>query len=360
MKKCLFRSALFLLPFLLAIGFELFVLPIDFFTFRVWEAVVVKKYRRFFPGHFYPNMEIAKIEEGDLAPHTRFAIKKKVRWTTDRYGYRKRNTDLQGHQIVIIGESNIAGSSLTQEEILSEVLEDQLKVSVYPYAPVGSINSFLKEERFLNHPPDIIIFARIERELLDLDSLKAIRGKKLFPKLGRQIEENRVIQFLGFYLDRVSKMIMLHSLRASLRRKISPPDQWGPEPLFSNYGPIFFILGRQANEDVSQEKLDKTVQIVRSYKDAVDKRGIRFIFLPIPNKENIFYECLGTKRPVFLEQLISELKRYGVETVDTQKAFERASQKEKVLLYHTDDTHWNGNAVQLAADLIKELIGRKK
>lgn len=359
MRKFLFKSNLFLLPFFLALCLELFILPIDFFTFRVWEAIVVRKYRNLFPGHFYPNMEITKIEEGDLAPRTRFAIKKKVRWVTDRYGYRKRNTDLQKHEIVIIGESNIAGSSLTQEDILSEVLEDQLKVSVYPYAPVGGINTFLKDKRFIENSPDIVIFARIERELLDLDSLKPIREKKLFPKLKRQIQKNRMIQSLGIHLDRVSKMIMLHYFRASLRRSIPTPKHFGPKPISSQYGPIFFIQGRRANEDVSQEKLDKAIQIIKSYNNAVKSRGIRFIFLPIPNKENIFYEHLQTKRPVFLEQLISELKSHGIETIDTQKAFEEAFRKNQVLLYHTDDTHWNGNAVRIAADLLIKVIEEK-
>lgn len=141
---------------------------------------------------------------------------------------------------------------------------------------------------------------------------------------------------------------------------MSTPDPSGPEPLSSPYGPMFFMQGRWANQDVSQEKLDRAIQVIRSYRGVAESRGIRFIFLPIPNKENIFYECLGTRRPVFLEQLISQLKRHGVETVDTQRAFERASQKEKVLLYHTDDTHWNGNAVRITAGLIKELIQKKK
>jgi alginate O-acetyltransferase complex protein AlgJ len=360
MRKFLIRSTLFLLPFGLAISVELFILPIDFFTFRVWEAIVVRKYRNLFPGHFYPNVEIIKVEEGDLAPHTRFAVKKKVRWITDRYGYRKRDTDRQKHKIVIIGDSNIAGSSLTQEEIFSEVLEGQLRVNVYPYAPVGGINSFLKDERFIEHSPDIVIFARIERELLDLDTLKPIKVKNPFSKLKQQFQENRVIQSLAIQLDRVSKMIMLHYFRTSLRRGISNPKHLGPEPIFSEYGPIFFLQGRGANEEVSKEKLDKIIQIIRSYNEVVRSRGIRFIFLPIPNKENIFYKCLETMKPVFLEQLISELKRYGVETVDTQRAFDVAFQKNHVLLYHTDDTHWNENAVRITADLINELIESKK
>ena len=47
MKKFFFKSILFLVPFFVVIGIELFVLPIDFFTFRVWEALVVKKFRTF-------------------------------------------------------------------------------------------------------------------------------------------------------------------------------------------------------------------------------------------------------------------------------------------------------------------------
>ncbi len=359
MKKFALKFVLFLFPFLAAIGIELFILPIDIFTFRVWEAIVVMKYRKMFPGVLYPNMEIMKIEEGDLAAHTRFAVKKKVKWITDRYGYRKQNTDLQNHKIVIIGESNIAGSGLTQEEILSEVLENQLKVSVYPYAPVGGISSFLKDDRFIENPPDIVVFARIEREILELSSLKPIKENKLSSRFKRQIQQNRLIQSVAIRLDRFSKRIMLHYFRACLRRGISGPEYIGSGPVSSPYGPIFFIQGGKANEDVPKEKLNKAIQVIKSYNDAVKRRGIRFIFLPIPNKENIFYGYLRTKRPFFLEQLISELKGHGVETIDTQEAFEEAFQKSQVLLYHTDDTHWNGNAVRIAADLLAKVIDEK-
>jgi hypothetical protein len=58
--------------------------------------------------------------------------------------------------------------------------------------------------------------------------------------------------------------------------------------------------------------------------------------------------------------LISELRGLGIETIDTQKAFDEVHQRGKILLYHTDDTHWNGNGVKIAADLIKEMVERKK
>jgi hypothetical protein len=369
MKKFVLKSTLFLIPFLAAIGIELFVLPIDSFTFRVWEALVIRKYRNILPGEFYPNMEVTKIEEGDMAHHTRFTYKRKVKWVTDRYGYRKQNTNRNKHEVVIIGDSNIAGSGLTQEDILSEVLEKRLKVSVYPISP-ASIDTFLKERRFENAPPDIVIIASVERFIFYLDPFK-VSSKKVPTGFKKKIREvryrfkdqmrgNWLIQSVGISLDRIYKANMLQYLRASLRRIGSSHSETIPSnTVSSKYGPVFFFLGADANKDVPKDRLDKVVEVIKTYDELFRSKGIRFIFLPIPEKENIFHESLHTKRPVFLEQLISTLIDLGIETVDTQTAFDDAFRK-GVLLYHTNDTHWNENAVRITADLIKESIERKK
>jgi hypothetical protein len=370
MKKFLAKSTLFLLPFALTIGTELFILPIDFFTFRVWEALVIRKFRNILPGEFYPNMEITKIEEGDLAHHTKFTYKRKVKWITDRYGYRKQDTNRVKNEVVVIGDSNIAGSGLTQEDILSEVLERKLKVGVYPISP-GSLGSFLKERRFKKDPPDIVIISSVERFIFYLPPLKDT-SKKISSKLRSQIREigyrlrnqisgNRLIQCVGVYLDRIYKANMLQYMRASLRRMIESSDSQtiNPDRFSSKYGPVFFLQGADANKDVSKDQFDKAVQIIKTYDQLLRSKGIRFIFLPIPEKENLYHEALHTKKPVFLEQLIPTLKNLGIETVDTQTAFDDAFQK-GVLLYHTDGTHWSENAVKITADLIKDLIEKKE
>jgi hypothetical protein len=369
MKKLAFKSVLFLIPFLTAIGIELFVLPIDFFTFRVWEALVIRKFRNILPGKFYSNMEIIKIEEGDLVHHTKFTYKRKVKWYTDQYGYRKQNTHRRKNEVVIIGDSNIAGSGLTQEDILSEVLEKKLRVSVYPISP-ASIDTFLKERRFQKDPPDIVIISSVERFVFYLPPVK-VTSKKTSMKVKTQIREikyglrnqlrgNRFIQYVGVTLDRIYKANMLQYLRASLRRGLGSHSEADPSgSVSSKYGPVFFLQGADANKDVPKDQFDKAVQVIKTYDELLRSKGIRFIFLPIPEKENIYHESLHTKRPVFLEQLISTLKHLGIETVDTQKAFEDAFKK-GVLLYHTNDTHWNENAVRITADLINELIESKK
>jgi len=369
MRTFLAKSTLFLLPFVLAIGIELFVLPIDFFTFRVWEALVIREFHNILPGKFYSNMEISKIEEGDLAHHTKFTYKRKVSWFTDRYGYRKQNTNRNKHEVVIIGDSNIAGSGLTQEDILSEVLEKKLKVSVYPISP-ASLDTFLKERRFQNDPPDIVIIASVERFIFYLNPFKVSSNKvstgfrkqikEMSYRFKNQMRENWLIQSVGVCLDRFYKANMLQYLRATLRRMGSSHSQAiYPNRFSSKYGPVFFLQGEDANKDVPKDQFDKAVQVIKAYDGLLRSKGIRFIFLPIPEKENIYYETLQTKGPVFLEQLISTLKNLGIETVDTQKAFEDAFRK-GVLLYHTNDTHWNENAVKITAGLIKELIEKKR
>lgn len=355
MKKFLFRLFLFLVPFLAALWLELFILPIDFFTFRVWEAAVVKEYRRLLPGPFYPNLEITKLEDRDLAHHTEFAEKRKVTWMLDPFGYRKQETGRRYHPIVVVGDSNVAGSGLTQEEMFSEVLEKKLQVSTYPFSP-GSINGFLSDKRFLRAPPKIVILGSIEREITNLRPPRKLKksSSRLQDWLRTWIVENRSVQSLGILLDRFYKMNMLYYWRASLRRLIRP-RRTRFETVPSPDGPVFFLQGARANEVVPKDQFQKAVLTIKGYREVLASRGIRFIFLPIPNKETIYYEALRSKRPAFLTELMAELKKMGIEAVDTQTAFEEAFLK-KSIPYRAGDTHWNENGVRLAADLVKRLI----
>lgn len=362
MKRFFLKSLLFLSPFLVMVGIELFVLPIDFFTFRVWEALLIKEFRSILPGRFYPRIEITKLETGgDLAHHTPFAIPKKVKWMTDRYGYRKKDSEGMKPQVVIIGDSNIAGHGLTQEEMLSEVLEDQLKISVYSYAPAG-FNTFLKDLRFKKDPPKVVIVSIIERDIFNLTFPKLPRKKEGLLSLYEwwdkiNFKQIRWVQYAGVLLDRLSKMNMLNYAWARIGNRGVRDFHYFP----SKFGPMFFVQGEAANKGVSKEHFHKAIKTIEAYDQVLKKKGIRFIFLPIPNKENIYHEYLpNSRRPIFLEKLIQELRSRKIETVDTQRAFEEEYQNYSTLLYFLDDSHWNPKGVQLAADFTIKLIEKNE
>jgi hypothetical protein len=360
MKRFFLKLLFFSFPFLLLIGIELIVLPIDFFTFRAWEAIMVMKFHSILSGQFYPYIDITKIEKGgDLDPHSPFAVPKRAKWITDRYGYRKKDLEGLKPQVVVVGDSNIIGAGMSQEEIFSEVLEEELKVPVYPYAAAG-LNSFLRELRFRKDPPRIVIVSSIERDILDLRFPKESKKRETFSAfyewrdLVRQI---RWIQSAGVLLDRLYKMNMLRFVRSRMGNRTVRENHPFPSP----FGPIYFVQGEEANRPVSREQLEKAVNTIEAYHQILTKRGIRFIFLPIPNKENIYHDYLpNPRRPVFLEQLIKELRNRNIETVDTQKAFEEEYRKHSALLFFLDDTHWNPRGVQLAADLTAQLIEKKE
>lgn len=359
MKRFVLKSLLFLSPFLLIIGVELLILPEDFFTFRAWEAISIRKPRWILPGHFYPRMEITKLEtRGDLAGDTPFAIPKKVKWMTDRYGFRKKDLEGIKPQVVIIGDSNIAGQGLTQEEMLSEVLEGQLKVPVYPYAPAG-INAFLKDLRFEEDPPRVVIVSYIERDILNMPFPKLSQRRKrfhLFYEWRDRLTQIRWIQAAGILLDRLFKMNMLNHIRASIGNKAFMEFYHFP----SKFGPMLFLQGEAANQEIPSERFHDAVETIEAYNEILRKRNIRFIFLPIPNKENIYHDFLpDRRRPVFLERLIRELKKRKIETVDTQKAFEDEYRKNSALLFFLDDSHWNPCGVRLTADRTARLIEGK-
>lgn len=310
-------------------------------------------------------MEVTKVEEGDLAHHTKQTFKRKVKWVTDQYGYRKQNTERVRHGAVVIGESNMVGCGSTQQDMFSEVLEEKLKMSVYPFAPAG-IDTFLRSRRFSDNPPSIVILGSIERFIFDLEpvQISARKGGKFKKEIAVRMDGfkdrmrmNHFIQTFGILIDRFYKGNMLHYFRASLRRMISGSADTS-KSIPSKNGPIFFLRGAEANRDVLPEMVDRTVHVLNTYHETFKSRGIRFIFLPIPEKENIYHEFLKTKKPLFLARLISELRKEGIETVDTQKAFDEAFQK-GVLLYHTNDTHWNANAMRITADLMKEIIEKR-
>ncbi len=101
--KPISKLLLLLTPLVLWEIIEVFVLPIDYFTFRSWEAMVIGKVNTL-PGPFYPNQNIVKMEAGDQDKDKK--PKKEVHWVTDEFGLRNRpNQTLNGqYDIVLIGD----------------------------------------------------------------------------------------------------------------------------------------------------------------------------------------------------------------------------------------------------------------
>ena len=354
MKKFFLKLGLFLLPFIIVIAVELFVLPVDFFTFRVWEAIRVEG-TSLTPGKFYPCMHIEKEEVGRFAHHTKYEVKKKCTWITDQYGYRKAPTDKKIN-IVIVGDSFVAGDGLDQQEMLSERLEKRLGMGVYPVA-TANINDFLNMPKFYNNPPSIVILEKLEETTQRLKRIKEKPFKRFSWSIRQKLCENSVIRFIDITQNRASKAIFLHYLQARIRDWMglrtfnsSSVKQLGDKP--------FIIIPPGVSDKDKKAKLDKIISQLVKYRDMFSKRGIRFIFMPMPVKSTIYHHIAGLEEePTFLNELVAAAEEAGIEVIDLKDAFNKAlEQNSNLMLYIADDSHWNGQGVKIATELLVEQI----
>lgn len=332
MKKFLFKIIIFTLPLsvFLIDGF----LPINNFAYRPWEALTYKTMSGVaFP--FYPNQNLNMYSQGDLCHHTEYAIIKKENWVTDKLGYRN-DQFIKKPKIILIGDSFIAGSSLPQDSTLTNLVNNKLNTDVYNLAP-ASFNDFISLiNNNIIQKPELVIYSIVERNIppsIQLYSRKII---------------NQNTSKISIFKDKIFRFYSFKYLKARIKK------EHGNGLPGKTDSTMFFLNGE--NQKYNFDKIDEMVEIITSYKNYCDSIGVHFMFLPLPNKETIYFDKVPlNNQPDYIPKLDSILKTNGVITVNTLKIFNNEKMKENEYFYHLDDTHWNSNGVNLIADeLIKK------
>ena len=405
MKKLILKSLLFVIPvamFFLYNAYQNLAKPITSFSFRTWEALSVFKANDILGGPFYPNMNVNMLEEGDLAHGGKWLSLKNVTWFTDSYGYRKRETG-KNPEIVIIGDSFTVGTGLTQDDTLSDSLQKKTGLDVYGYAP-KTFNNYLAEERFKKKKPKVVILESTEKlvnhspniieppkkhEVFGIASLKKNPLLLQLAIISDRLERSNFTNTLTSRIDGVFTSFIVETARGLKPKpvvttiKVVGRPQVSDEPKPVVITPEMskeevmallalniskdesMVFNRQSEEyfaPVSDRDINNTVDVIASYKNYLESEGIEFIFLLVPNKENIYWQNVrGGSEQDFLERLIIKLKSNNIRVIDTQAAFDSARDKNpNKLIYFIDDGHWNKYGVDITTDLIKEELDRMK
>ena len=375
MPRFLIKLTIFSLPILIFVGYVLYsglILPVDYFTFRAWEALSVYEKTPTLSGPFYPSMHLVKKELGDLSGLTKLPVAKNVEWFTDQYGYRRKKSNTERFDVVIIGDSSTVGSSLTQEDIFSEVLGSKTGLSVYPYAP-SNFNKFLEEKRFRDNPPDIVIVESVEKLVLGLSEIIPKDQKKVAKRRLDELSLENIIGILGFrgklvtslpaMRDRLKKEVFINYLRA----RLAEIPKYIREPGFrvrrpgkvevENVGKgvrsemVFYSEPEEYFKDWKESDIKRVIFTLNQYKEKLSETNTKLVFMPIPNKENIYWrQVKGGKAISNLKRLIDAAESAGISTVDLWTVYNNLyNQNPDKLFYHTDDTHWNAYGVEIAA-----------
>jgi alginate O-acetyltransferase complex protein AlgJ len=161
----------------------------------------------------------------------------------------------------------------------------------------------------------------------------------------------------------------LAPFQASVRAKLktAPPKIKG---LAGEDGFIFYRneLESVVGGDLGKQPAGKNpLPVIADFARGLAARGVDFLFVPVPNKVEVFPERLEPKNASlvggivnpYARKFLQDLAAGGVEAIDLLPAFlaERGKDKEaREPLYQPQDTHWTDRGLELAAHLVAERI----
>jgi hypothetical protein len=342
MKTFLRNILYFFAPFICLLVIEAFLPPTSF-SFRPYEGLTfgTKVPRR---SSLYPNSKVSMIAFGDLCHHTNKAIAKPEFWITDKLGFRN-DEFIEEADILFIGDSFFAGASLSQDEIISNRVKSKSnnKIKVYnisPSSPSFSLFAYFLKTGLIKKPK-LVIYSIVERDI----------PTPIIPYNGIMFKIIKIFEIGHFnvYLDKALKLSSIRWLKARIQG-----NHGNGLPAIGDSNMYFYSGAFQKHE---KNDLQTTLTIINSYKKYCDSLDIKFLFMPMPDKETVYYELVPfDKQPNYLFQLDSLLKKANISTINTLKIYNEYRKTHQILLYHLDDTHWNSNATELMSDKIISLF----
>ena len=329
MKRFFQKGFLFVSPVLIWWNVELFVLPMDQFTFRVLEAVSIFKMNAYLPKGFYPNIELKKMVAGDLQP-TGPRVKY-VEWYTDRYGSRTRpeiTDSTERFDMVVIGDSTIWGSHLDQKEMFAEVMMRKTGLTMYTYIwDAFATPVFLQDPRFQKAPPRIVVWQLKRGYFYSLrEGLEGVARNT--PEYTEPLPEAYYPTLI--LIDRFLKNNMWRYVRSRLG--VAGSVDWRPKKTTHDI------------ERLSEEGLEEILK----FKERLSERGTKLAILVLPDPVRDF------------DPLIASLKDHGIPTVGYLPSPEDPQGIGLPDFWSPIDSHWNPHAVEKTADLMIEALGLER
>lgn len=327
---------------------------------RPWEAMLIQN-AALFNGPFYPNQDLSMAAVGDLGHHTDKAVVKKVHWHTDHLGYRN-DTFYQDPDVVLLGFSNIAGSSLDQNEMLSTRLSQASGMKVNNLGPndyVGYL-AFMRKKLFQN-PPKVIVLGCIERRIPALSRIPgAFFSDAPFSKIQQfknqiaLLRAHGTVQPIAVGTDKVIRHNTINFLRARVK---GSQGKGIPSPVDPQ---MLFYTGEKALLEPADSLAKVHAKTITTYARHAESQGIRFVFFPIPNKETAYFEKVPfPQQPSYLNDLHTALQDSQVTSIPTLRIYNQylsSSPQRDEILYHTDDSHWGPMGVELVAQALLPLL----
>lgn len=123
---------------------------------------------------------------------------------------------------------------------------------------------------------------------------------------------------------------------------------------------VDYVVGGDLN---IQSKEKNPIPHLVEFQNYLKSQGVSMIFVPIPNKEEVYFEQLPTevKAPQiplvnpYSRKFLKDAQAAGIEVIDLLPLFLKAKEQDKNSkenVYQRQDTHWSNRGLQIAAEAI--------
>jgi len=319
-------------------------LPIYAFTHKFYESPLYRS--SIIPHNFplYANQKGRMTGVGDLCFDTPYEIYKNEDYITDQLGFRN-DQFIENPDVIIIGDSFTMGATLSQSQILANQMMKNSgnRYSVYGIAPAdfSVLDKMLKLN--LIRKPKYVIYEVVERgEIPKIEYFKNSFSNQIRYNYNELWKQGNV----NVFLDKIFRAYVNNYTRAKIERSKGNGIQSKMDDKMFFYDTAHLMP--------SDEWMMTNVKSLESYKKYCDSIGAKFIYLPMPNKETVYFEKIpAQKQPDYLFKLGHLLKNKNITYYPTADFYNNFRKKDNRMLYHYDDSHWNA----LSSELIsKELI----
>lgn len=294
-------------------------------------------------------------------------------------------TTNRAYDVVVVGDSYLLhGGALSNR--LAGQLEARLGRPVYTVAhpgrgPIFPLTGYLDHPNFRARPPRVVVWELIERDIA------GVFFEGMLFEVMRRVKEPGYEEAQAASGTRIAwSQLGAARLRASL------PDTSAAAQLARRaWTDLRYLLFRQLPSEVIESTGPVLGQPTLFYRESIAAarwtpevrdvpriawtletassnyfrpHGIQLVLLLIPDKETVYRDALPASvvagppplQPTCLPELAERLEQAGLPVVNLLPAYQQA-RSEGRLTYWPDDTHWNGEGIRLAAELLARRIG---
>lgn len=345
MKKYLINTIVFLFPIIFIFAFTILFYQTDNGDLiRMGYIMSDSNYREIFGKEFARNINYYKISD--------------IENTKNRY------------DILTIGDSFSEYERCGYINYLAEYNNNKiihLDHFLHEGTPIESLYGILNGDLLDKIDIDYIILQSVERNSIpySLDTTKVITLNGIHQKVKNE-KKNKIKKpsHLRFLQNRAAKFVRYNLMYLFQRNTFYSEVhrvQTSKNLFSNNKNELLFYHGDISSIWINnnRDSVLKLNNILNNLSNKLNNRGIRLIFLPSPDKYDIYYDYIISKqkfpKPLFFNHLDNMKKEYLY--LNSKQILDCAIQVKKDIYFY-DDTHWSPWASQLIALELEKILDK--